>query len=174
MERILRKCLDHRLAINLEKSEFHTNETTFLGHIINGTDIEILIILDARERYSRYAKDFSEEQAARLPDHTQWDHRTPLKDNAKAPASRAIYKTTWEEKEALQKYLNEHLPTAKVRRSRSAASAPILFTRKSKLCREASILGHESEGVVTAGLRAWSKRVREAMAAAYSPKECKS
>ena len=30
-----------------------------------------------------------------------------------------------------------------------------------KLCREASILGHESEGVVTpAGLRAWSRRVR--------------
>ena len=30
-----------------------------------------------------------------------------------------------------------------------------------KLCREASIVGHESEGVVTpAGLRAWSKRVR--------------
>src|SRR5258708_1830373 len=30
-----------------------------------------------------------------------------------------------------------------------------------KLCREATILGHESEGVVTpAGLRAWSKRVR--------------
>ena len=30
-----------------------------------------------------------------------------------------------------------------------------------KLCREASILGHESGGVVTpAGLRAWSKRVR--------------
>ena len=30
-----------------------------------------------------------------------------------------------------------------------------------KLHREASILGHESEGVVTpAGLRAWSKRVR--------------
>ena len=30
-----------------------------------------------------------------------------------------------------------------------------------KLCREASILGHESEGVVTpAGLKAWSRRVR--------------
>ena len=30
-----------------------------------------------------------------------------------------------------------------------------------KLCRETSILGHESEGVVTpAGLRAWSRRVR--------------
>ena len=30
-----------------------------------------------------------------------------------------------------------------------------------KLCRETSILGHESEGVVTpAGLRAWSKRIR--------------
>ena len=30
-----------------------------------------------------------------------------------------------------------------------------------KVCKEASILGHESEGVVTpAGLRAWSKRMR--------------
>ena len=41
-----------------------------------------------------------------------------------------IYKTTWEEKEALEKYLRENLPTRKIQRSRSQASSPILFIRK--------------------------------------------
>ena len=41
-----------------------------------------------------------------------------------------VYKTTWEEKEALAQYLKEHLPIGKVRRSRSAESSPILFARK--------------------------------------------
>ena len=39
-------------------------------------------------------------------------------------------KTTWEDDEGLQKYLDENLPTGKVRRSRSAPSAAILFVRK--------------------------------------------
>ena len=76
---------------------------------------EILLILDTRERYSRYAAVFSAKQAARLPPHTKWDHKIPLKDpNARVPGGRAIYKTTWEEKEALQRYLEEHMPTGKV------------------------------------------------------------
>ena len=92
---------------------------------------EILLMLDARDRYSRYAQVFSKEQAARLPNHTKWDHTIPLKDpNAKVPSGRLIYKTTWEEKEALEEYLRENLPTGKVRRSRSQASSPILFIRK--------------------------------------------
>ena len=41
-----------------------------------------------------------------------------------------VYKTTWEETEALGQYLKEHLPIGKVRRSCSAASSPILFARK--------------------------------------------
>ena len=93
---------------------------------------EILLILDARKQYSRYAAVFSQEQAARLPDHTKWDHQIPLKDSTtKVPGGRMIYKTTWEEKEALEEYVREHLPTGKIRRSRSPASSPILFTRKS-------------------------------------------
>ena len=32
-------------------------------------DSEILLIIDARERYSRYAQCFSAEQAATLPEH---------------------------------------------------------------------------------------------------------
>jgi len=93
-------------------------------------DGEILLIIDASEQYSHYAQCFSTEQAARLPEHKSWDHEIPLQDpKAKIP-TRAIYKTTWEEDEALQTYLRENLPTGKVRRSRSAAGAPILFVNK--------------------------------------------
>jgi hypothetical protein len=93
-------------------------------------DGEIVLIIDASERYSRYAQCFSAEQAARLPEHKPWDHEIPLQDpKAKIPTG-AIYKTTWEEDEALQRYLDENLPTAKIRRSRSATGAPILFVRK--------------------------------------------
>ena len=38
---ILKKCLDHDLAINLEKSEFHQKEVNFLGHIINSRSIKM-------------------------------------------------------------------------------------------------------------------------------------
>ena len=70
-------------------------------------DGEILLIIDASERYSRYAQYFSAEQAARLPEDRSWDHQIPLQDsNAKIPTG-AIYKTTWEEDEALRKYLQE-------------------------------------------------------------------
>ena len=64
-------------------------------------DSEILLIIDASEGYFRYAECFSAQQAARLPEHKSWDHQIPLQDpNAKIPTG-AIYKTTWEEDEAL-------------------------------------------------------------------------
>ena len=55
---------------------------------------EILLILDAREQYSRYTEVLSAEQAARLPPHTKLDHKILLKNpNAKVTGGRAIYKT---------------------------------------------------------------------------------
>ena len=36
---VLKWCLRHDLAVNLEKLEFHKTEVEFLGHIINGTNI---------------------------------------------------------------------------------------------------------------------------------------
>ena len=93
-------------------------------------DGDVLLILDVRERYNHYAQVFSVEQAARLPEHKPWDHQIPLIDpHVKIPTG-AIYKTTWEEDEALQKYLKSEVPTGKVRRSRSSTGAPILFVRK--------------------------------------------
>jgi len=101
-------------------------------------DDELLLIIDASERYCHYAQCFSTEQAARLCEHKSWNHEIPLQDpKAKIP-TKLIYKTIWEEGEALQTYLRENLPTGKVRRSRSAAGAPILFVKKKdgtwKLC----------------------------------------
>ena len=93
-------------------------------------DDEILLIIDASERYSRYAQYFSAEQAARLLAHLSWDYQIPLQDpHAKIPTG-AIYKTTWEEDEAVRKYSQENISTGKVRHSRSAAAAPILFVCK--------------------------------------------
>ena len=93
-------------------------------------DGEIMLIIDASERYSRYATCFSSRQAARLPEYKPWDHAITVQDlQAKIPTG-AVYKTTWEEAEALQKYLDENLPTGKVRRSRSATGDPTLFVRK--------------------------------------------
>jgi len=93
-------------------------------------DGEVLLILDASERYSRYTQVFSAEQAAKLPEHKFWDHEIPLQDpNTKIPRG-AIYKTIWEEDEALQRYLKKELPTGNVRYSRSATGAPILFVRQ--------------------------------------------
>jgi len=43
-------------------------------------DDEILLIIDAGERYSCYAQCFSTEQGARLPEHKSWDHEIPLLD----------------------------------------------------------------------------------------------
>ena len=86
--------------------------------------------MDASERYTHYATCFSSQQVARLPEHKPWDHEIPLQDpQAKIPTG-AVYKTTWEQDKALQKYLDKNLPTGKVRRSRSATGAPILFVRK--------------------------------------------
>lgn len=41
MEQVLKRCLDHNLAVNLEKSEFHKTQVDFLGHVINGTEIRM-------------------------------------------------------------------------------------------------------------------------------------
>ena len=93
-------------------------------------DAEIVLIFDASERYSRYATCFSSQQAARLPEHKHWNYEIHLQDpHVKIPTS-TVYKTTCEEDEALQKDLDENLPTGRVHRSGSATGAPILFVRK--------------------------------------------
>ena len=41
VETILQQCVNHGLAVNLTKSEFHVHETIFLGHIVNGSQVQM-------------------------------------------------------------------------------------------------------------------------------------
>ena len=60
VEQVLQKCLDHGLAVNFEKSEFHEKEVKFLGHVINGVDIKTqmdnLMPLKIDQRLTRKSK----------------------------------------------------------------------------------------------------------------------
>jgi len=41
VEQVLQQCIKHCLAVNLNKSEFHVQETLFLRHIINGQQVQM-------------------------------------------------------------------------------------------------------------------------------------
>ena len=41
VERVLAKCVEHGLAVNLTKSVFHKREVNFLGHIIHRSEIRM-------------------------------------------------------------------------------------------------------------------------------------
>jgi len=41
VEQVLQQCIKHGLAVNLTKSKFHVQETLFLGHIINGQQVQM-------------------------------------------------------------------------------------------------------------------------------------
>ena len=66
---------------------------------------EMLLIIDIREQYSCYTECFAPEQGAKCPEHKSWDYQIPLQDLKVKISTVAIYKTTWEEDEALWKYL---------------------------------------------------------------------
>ena len=73
------------------------------------------MILDITKRYAEYAKVWSSEQANRLPPHSEFDHDITFKDSNTTPPNGPIYKTTWEEEEALRAYIQEHEPVGKIR-----------------------------------------------------------
>ena len=39
--KILQQCVNYGLAVNLTKSEFHVHETIFIGHIVNGSQVQM-------------------------------------------------------------------------------------------------------------------------------------
>ncbi|KAH8145878.1 uncharacterized protein LAJ45_10020 [Morchella importuna] len=79
--------------------------------------------------FQEYADVFSKEGAARLPDHSEWDHTIPLMEG-KQPPWGPIYSLSPPEDKALREYLDENLPSGKVVPSTSPAAAPVLFVPK--------------------------------------------
>ena len=90
---------------------------------------EIVYMIVASERYSRYATCCSSEQTAILPEHKPCHYEILLKDMQEKLHTWAVKKTTGEGDEALQKYLVETLPTGKVRLLCTATGSLILFIR---------------------------------------------
>ena len=41
VEKVLQQCVKHELAVNLTKFEFYVHETIFLGHIVNGSQVQM-------------------------------------------------------------------------------------------------------------------------------------
>ena len=41
VEKVLRQCVNHGLAVNLTKSEWHVHETIFLRQIVNGSQVQM-------------------------------------------------------------------------------------------------------------------------------------
>ena len=39
--KVLQQCVEHGLAVNLLKSNFHVKEIIFLGHVINGQEVKM-------------------------------------------------------------------------------------------------------------------------------------
>ena len=90
---------------------------------------DCIFVLDVKSEYHKYLEVFSEELANRLPLLPKWDHKITLQEGVKIPNG-VTYKMTMEEEEALQKCLIEMLPAGKIKWSRSATAAPVLFVRK--------------------------------------------
>ena len=41
VENVFQPCVKHELAVNLTKSELHVYEIIFLGHIVNGSQVQM-------------------------------------------------------------------------------------------------------------------------------------
>ena len=82
------------------------------------------------EQYKEFIDLFDPEgTTAELLPHRSFDHAIDLKEGAQAPWG-PIYTLSEVELEALKEYLEDMLRTGKIRPSKSAAGAPILFVPK--------------------------------------------
>ncbi|KAH0419546.1 hypothetical protein CcaCcLH18_14362 [Colletotrichum camelliae] len=83
-------------------------------------------LLSIPEEYRVYEKLFAAELETGLPEHTNFDHKIPIKEG-KEPKFNKIYGLNPTEMEALDKYLDKNLKKGYIRESTSPAGSPILF-----------------------------------------------
>ena len=76
-----------------------------------------------------FADVFSEEKAADLPEHRQFDCDVPLIPGAVIPHGR-VYQLSEPERKTLEEYVNAELAKGSIRYSQSPAGAPCFFVKK--------------------------------------------
>ena len=80
--------------------------------------------------YRQFAKVFNEEASHRLPKHQPWDHTIDLKPDAPSSLNCKVYPLTAQEKQALQKWLDEELKKGYITKSKSPYASLFFFIKK--------------------------------------------
>ena len=81
------------------------------------------------KEYHEFADVFSRRDSDVLPPHRPYDHRVPVKEDAKLPFSR-LYSMSQNELEVLKKYLDDNLRKGFISPSSSPVASPVLFVKK--------------------------------------------
>jgi len=81
------------------------------------------------KRFHKWLKVFGKVESERMPVRKVWDHATDLNDNFKASKAR-VYPLSRNEKEEVQKFVDEHLKKGYIRPSKSPQTSPVFFVGK--------------------------------------------
>ena len=80
-------------------------------------------------QYAEYAKVFDEAKGGELPPQRPFDHRIELKETF-TPKVAKSYPMNPKEMEACKVFIDEHLKSGKIRKSRSPQASPFFFVQK--------------------------------------------
>jgi len=81
------------------------------------------------KQFHKWLKVFGKVESKRMPVRKVWDHVIDLSDDFKASKAR-VYPLSRNEKEEVQKFVNEHLKKGYIRPSKSSQTSPVFFVGK--------------------------------------------
>ena len=81
------------------------------------------------KRFHKWLKVFGKVESKRMPVRKVWNHAIDLKDDFKASKA-TVYPLSRNEKEEVQKFINEHLKKGYIRPSKSPQTLPVFFVGK--------------------------------------------
>ena len=81
------------------------------------------------KRFHKWLKMFGKVESERMPVRKVWDHAIDLNDNFKMSKVR-VYPLSRNEKEEVQKFVNEYLKKGYIRPSKSPQMLPVFFVGK--------------------------------------------
>ena len=81
------------------------------------------------KRFHKWLKVFGKVESERMPVRKAWDHTIDLNDDFKASKAR-VYPLSRNEKEEVQKFVDEHLKKGYIRPSKSPQTLPVFFVGK--------------------------------------------
>jgi len=81
------------------------------------------------KRFHKWLKLFGKVESERMPVRNAWDHTIDLNNDFKASKAR-VYPLSRNEKEEVQKFVDEHLKKGYIRPSKSLQTSPVFFVGK--------------------------------------------